>query len=373
MKAYSRIRPRLRRAERPSRVYSLLESQARDALRIKAALEPKAIADKIVAFLDRYSLVRPALNGQDFQRMGIRPGRYTRSCSNGSAARLDGRVKSRNDELNVIRWLTGSRGQGSGSGIDDMLTHGFDLPRMLLLAPVILFSLSFHEFAHAWVALKLGDPTAAAEGRVSLNPLRHLDPIGTIAIFLFGFGWAKPVPINPYFLRGQARGFALTAMRARRPTSSPRSRSGIIYRLLDPAHVGGFLLVIADLGVYINLALAAFNLIPIPPLDGSRVVYYLLPRNLAANYIRLEPFGMWIVIGLLLLDSRTNIIGSWMWFIVRLFGGLFRRPDFRYNVKMQNREERNRGFQDSRIQGRGLDSSIPRFLDSLRIELSHGG
>lgn len=209
-----------------------------------------------------------------------------------------------------------------------MLTHGFDLPRMLLMAPVILFSLTFHEFAHAWLALKLGDPTAAAEGRVSLNPLRHLDPIGTIAIFLVGFGWAKPVPINPYFLRGQARGFALTAIAGPAANFIAALAFGTIYRLLDLAHVGGFLLLIATLGVYINLALAAFNLIPIPPLDGSRVVYYLLPRNLAAEYIRLEPFGMWIILGLLLLDSRTNIIGSWMWFVVRLFGRLFAGPGF---------------------------------------------
>ena len=103
---------------------------------------------------------------------------------------------------------------------------------------------------------------------------------------------------------------------------------GLIFRLLSLVHVGGFLLVIADLGVYINLALAAFNLIPIPPLDGSRVVYYLLPRNLAASYIRLEPFGMWIIIGLLLLDSGTHLISSWLYLIVRLFGTLFAGPGF---------------------------------------------
>ena len=208
------------------------------------------------------------------------------------------------------------------------MTHAFDLPRMLLLAPVLLFSLTFHEFAHAWIALKLGDPTAAAAGRVSLNPLRHLDPIGTIAIFLFGFGWAKPVPINPYYLKSQARDFAVTAIAGPTANVIAGLAFGLIFRLLSLAHVGGFLLVLADLGVYINLALAAFNLIPIPPLDGSRVVYYLLPRNLAAEYIRLEPFGMWIVIGLLLLDSGTHLISSWLYLIVRLVGGLFAGPGF---------------------------------------------
>ena len=208
------------------------------------------------------------------------------------------------------------------------MLHGFDLPRMLLLAPVVLFSLTFHEFAHAWSALKLGDPTAAAAGRVSLNPLRHLDPIGTIAIFLFGFGWAKPVPINPYFIRGQTRGFALTALAGPGANFVAALGFGIVFRLLSLAHVGGFLLVLADLGVYINLALAAFNLIPIPPLDGSRVVYYLLPGRLAADYIKLEPFGMWIVLGLLFLDSGTHIISSWLFLIVRVFGLLFAGPGF---------------------------------------------
>lgn len=209
-----------------------------------------------------------------------------------------------------------------------MLTHAFSLPQMLLLAPVLLFSLTFHEFSHAWVALKLGDPTAAAAGRISMNPLRHLDPIGTVAIFLFGFGWAKPVPINPYYLKSQARDFAITAVAGPAANLVAALGFGLIFRLLSAAHISGFLLVLADLGVYINLALAAFNAIPIPPLDGSRVVYYLLPRNLAANYIRLEPFGMWIVIGLLLLDSGTHVISSWLYVFVRLLGTLFAGPGF---------------------------------------------
>jgi Zn-dependent protease len=209
-----------------------------------------------------------------------------------------------------------------------MLFHSFDPLQMLLLAPVILFALTFHEFAHAWLASKLGDPTARMSGRVSLNPLRHLDPIGTIAIFLFGFGWAKPVPVNPYFLGSQKRDFALTALAGPGANVVAGLGFGLIYRLLWAVHIGGFLLTIVSLGVSIDLALAAFNLIPIPPLDGSRVVYYLLPRNLASQYIRLEPFGMWIIIGLMLIDSWTGIIRPWIFLFVRVLGGLFAGPGF---------------------------------------------
>jgi Zn-dependent protease len=206
--------------------------------------------------------------------------------------------------------------------------QSFDPLRMLLLAPVILFALTFHEFAHAWASSKLGDQTARAAGRVSMNPLRHLDPIGTIALFLFGFGWAKPVPVNPYFMRDQARGFALTALAGPGANLLQALGFGLILRLLVLTHVGGFLFTIATLGVSINLVLAAFNLIPIPPLDGSRVVYYLLPRNMASQYIRLEPFGMWIVIGLMLLDSGTGVIRSWLFLFVRVVGTLFAGPGF---------------------------------------------
>jgi Zn-dependent protease len=209
-----------------------------------------------------------------------------------------------------------------------MFLHDFNPLRMLLLAPVILFSLTIHEFAHAWLASKLGDETARRAGRVTLNPFRHLDLLGTIMLFLVGFGWAKPVPINPYFLRSQIRDYALTALAGPGANFVLAFGFGIIFRLLAGAHVGGFLLLLAELGVVINLALAAFNLIPIPPLDGSRVVYYLLPSDLASTYIKLEPFGIWILIGLLLLDSGTHIIGSWMSLIIRVMGTLFAGPGF---------------------------------------------
>jgi Zn-dependent protease len=210
-----------------------------------------------------------------------------------------------------------------------MFIRHLDLTQMVLTAPVILLALSFHEFAHAWTADRLGDPTARAEGRLSLNPLHHLDLVGTIALFLFGFGWARPVPINIYFLRRQIRDFAITALAGPAANLIAALAFGLLFRLLATGAGGGFLLTVTFLGVWINLGLAAFNLIPIPPLDGSRVVYYLLPRNLAAEYIKLEPLGMFIVIALLLLDSGTGIISSWIRLVVSGLGGLFAGSGFR--------------------------------------------
>lgn len=209
-----------------------------------------------------------------------------------------------------------------------MFLRHFDLLRTALLAPVVLFALSFHEFAHAWLANRLGDPTAREAGRVSLNPLRHLDLFGTIALFFFGFGWAKPVPINPYFLRHQARDFALTALAGPVANILAGLAFGLLFRLVNAASISGFLPTILLLAIWINLALAAFNLIPIPPLDGSRVVYYLLPSRLAADYLRLEPFGMWILIGLLFLDSGSGLLTNWIRFVVNTLGRLAAGPGF---------------------------------------------
>ena len=183
---------------------------------------------------------------------------------------------------------------------------------MVKRAPVILFALSFHELAHAWLADRLGDPTARRAGRISLNPLRHLDPIGTIALFFFPFGWAKPVPVNPYFLRRQIRDFALTALAGPVANLIAGLAFGLVSRLLAVFHVGGFFLELVQLSVLMNFALALFNLIPIPPLDGSRVLYYLLPSRYGSEYIKLERFGIFIVLGLVLLDQTVPVLNIWM-------------------------------------------------------------
>ena len=177
----------------------------------------------------------------------------------------------------------------------------------------LVAGISFHEFSHALMADNLGDPTPRRMGRLSLNPLVHLDPTGTIILFLAGFGWGKPVPINPFLLRSGARlGSALVAAAGPAANLVVAALAALPIKLglvpwrtpfLDPrlfawdasAYTGLFLSSIVIFGI----VLAIFNLIPLAPLDGFRVAGGLLPRELAEPFLRLEPYG--IIILLLLL------------------------------------------------------------------------
>jgi Zn-dependent protease len=177
---------------------------------------------------------------------------------------------------------------------------------------VLLFSLSFHEAAHAWAALQLGDDTALREGRITLNPMAHIDPLGTVALPLIMFltagtplfGWAKPTPYNPAnFRRDRTMAAGHMIVAGAGPLSNlvlavlftgvlfVAVRSGLIQSNQDPA------MKLLGAGVYINVLLAVFNLVPLPPLDGSKVAAWGLPRNLADAYTRwVEPYGSWILL-----------------------------------------------------------------------------
>ncbi len=186
---------------------------------------------------------------------------------------------------------------------------------------VLLFSLSVHESAHAWMALQMGDDTAARQGRITLNPLSHIDPFGTVLIPLVQFlysgipllGWAKPTPVAAHNFRRLARGQVLVAL------AGPASNlllavvftaalfSGLRYLGLpsnpQQPHVVVDLLTI---GIEINVVLALFNLVPLPPLDGSWIASWGLPRSISEPYDRImEPYGQWI----LLLLFATSILG----------------------------------------------------------------
>ncbi|KTD07171.1 site-2 protease family protein [Legionella jamestowniensis] len=174
----------------------------------------------------------------------------------------------------------------------------------------VLFAITFHEAAHAWVAYRLGDTTAKMLGRLSFNPIKHIDLIGTIIVpiaililsqFNFVFGWAKPVPINDSQFRNPRRDVALTT--AAGPLSNLLMAviwAGLLKLAtnLDPqsSNFALFLLLTARAGIIINLLLAYLNLIPIPPLDGSRIVASLMPPRSASIYLRLEPWGFFILI-----------------------------------------------------------------------------
>jgi len=168
--------------------------------------------------------------------------------------------------------------------------------------PVFLLALTIHEFAHGWIAHRLGDPTARLQGRLTLNPLAHLDPIGTLAIVLIGFGWAKPVPVDHRYLNRPRRDMMLIAAAGPLSNLVLGAVSAFCYRMIAWAAFGAewtwlVLPVRATLrtGVWVNVVLAVFNLLPVPPLDGGRVVTGLLPLRHAISYSRLEPYGFVII------------------------------------------------------------------------------
>jgi Zn-dependent protease len=200
-----------------------------------------------------------------------------------------------------------------------------EIQNLILSAPAILFGLTIHEFSHGWVAWRLGDPTAKMMGRLTLNPLKHLDPIGTIALFLFRFGWAKPVPIDPRNFRHPTRDMAISSLAGPAANLLTAGVAGIVLRVLDLFHVAGFASVLTSYFVLFNLILCFFNLIPIPPLDGSRLLYHLLPPNLAAGYGRLERYGFIILMGIIFIGQVTNFDLLQMYIVplLRVFSLLF--------------------------------------------------
>ncbi len=187
----------------------------------------------------------------------------------------------------------------------------------VMLVPALL-AIILHEVAHGYVADRLGDPTARLLGRLNLNPLRHLDPIGTVAIFVFGFGWARPVPVNAGNLRNPRQDMIWVSLAGPLTNFALALISVLLLRgisLLETANlISGELFlevirplrVMAAFSLYINVLLGVFNLLPIPPLDGGRVLVGILPGKHAAWLSRLEPFGF---ILLLMLIFFTDVWG----------------------------------------------------------------
>jgi len=179
--------------------------------------------------------------------------------------------------------------------------------QFIILAPPLLLALTFHEFAHGYVAFRLGDPTAQVSGRLTLNPLKHLDPLGTIAFFIFHFGWAKPIPVNPaYFkepqkdmlwvaLAGPVTNLALAVISALMVKAVVLLAQSIPYSVLGEAILVPLNSTLIA-SVWINLVLCIFNFLPIPPLDGSRILTGILPPGLARSYMSIERYGFILLI-----------------------------------------------------------------------------
>lgn len=185
---------------------------------------------------------------------------------------------------------------------------------VLLLIPPILFALTVHEFSHALAASRLGDPTARLLGRLSLNPLVHLDPIGSILILIPPhFGWARPVPVDPRHLAHPRRDMMWIALAGPASNVVLAALFGTLLRVLveNPylagSSAGVALVQMVGISVILNLTLAAFNMIPIFPLDGSRILTGLLPESAAERYRALEPIGPMLLLSVILISSFSNV------------------------------------------------------------------
>lgn len=177
----------------------------------------------------------------------------------------------------------------------------------LIIAIGILLAITIHEFAHAWVADKLGDPTPRYQGRVTLDPRAHLDPIGTAAIFIAGFGWGKPVPFDPYNLKDPKRDTALIAL------AGPASNIVLAVALALLIHSGvlAAFASIAAVIIQINVMLAIFNLVPVYPLDGSKILMAFLPSETAYEYDNfMNRYGMIVLLLLIVPWGGSSAISQ---------------------------------------------------------------
>jgi Zn-dependent protease len=215
----------------------------------------------------------------------------------------------------------------------------------LIMAAPLLFAIVIHEVAHGWMALRFGDSTARDSGRLTLNPLPHIDPIGTVIVPLllyfsntgFLFGWAKPVPVNPYNLRNPRENMMWVSLAGPGANMFAALACGLMLRFIKLSGGGfgmgspifGIAVNMILYGMIINLVLACFNLIPIPPLDGSKVLMRFLPPRYELYMLQLQGMGMFLLIGIIMIGNVMGvpilgmIIHPFVSFFSFLFAGNF--------------------------------------------------
>jgi len=202
---------------------------------------------------------------------------------------------------------------------------------IILNVVILLLSIIIHEVSHGFAALKLGDPTAKMSGRLTLNPIPHIDIMGTIVLPLMLivmrspvlFGWAKPVPVNPLNFRNPKKGMMLTSLAGPLSNFALAIIFALFYRIFfllggkASIFVHGF-----EFGTAINVLLFCFNLVPIPPLDGSKVLMYFLPDNVARGFRKVEPFGFIIIFALFFVGILEGVLYPVMNFFLHFFLGV---------------------------------------------------
>jgi Zn-dependent protease len=203
-------------------------------------------------------------------------------------------------------------------GLLNLLTR--DPLAFAFVAIPLLFSIIIHEVAHGWVAYRMGDPTAKWSGRLTLNPLKHLDPVGTLMLFLVGFGWARPVPVNFNNIPDKRKGLIFVSSAGILANILFAFFALLFIRLFSESSSGTAFELVYRYVVPINLTLAALNLIPIPPLDGSKILMGFVSEKTQYFLSRLEPYGFFIIIGFLYLGILDPLIGFFRWMIVMLIG-----------------------------------------------------
>lgn len=204
---------------------------------------------------------------------------------------------------------------------------GLDPSTLPYVAVALLAAVTVHEYAHAYVADRLGDPTPRAAGRLTLNPLAHLDLVGTLLILLVGFGWAKPVPITPTNFRNWRRDTVIVA------AAGPLANVTLLFVLGIPFKLGvlhasaieaGAISALLLTMMRINAMLAVFNLIPIPPLDGSKILLGLLPPEQAVGYARVQMYGPFLLLFLLMFTSAWRFLTVPMqWLVLQASGSVY--------------------------------------------------
>ena len=201
------------------------------------------------------------------------------------------------------------------------------IQQIAILAPPFLLALTFHEYCHGYVAWKLGDPTAENQGRLTMNPLKHLDPLGVLAFIIMKIGWAKPVPVNASYFRNPIQGMMWVALAGPGANFTLALVSALAVKVLlaTANQIPEFLLWpvlnMAAASVWINLMLGFFNLIPIPPLDGSRILSAFLPAEGVMFMRRMEPFGFIIMLLLFYLGIVSKLLMPMIGFAHNLLAG----------------------------------------------------